>query len=267
MTVLARDPGKIPAAAGPNVHFVPGDLRDPNLDLQAMAGCDAVVHNALMWADGYLSMFEADTRATVRMVDHAVRLGVGRMIFTSSVAAFGEYLPRMTERDRSYPIDPYGATKAAGEAYVFAAGSAISVQIVRPGLTFGEGAYPGAPAGGGPLAEIIERARRGEAQTFGATDGAQLMHAADLAQVYIECLRRGENRFLVHAVGPEHVYWTDLARLANPHAPIEVVPSERAAPYVFDTTVLETFMGRRFDYRTRLAEFVASTPSGGPGFA
>lgn|GEM_PF-6689912 len=57
-------------------------------------------------------------------------------------------------------------------------------------------------------------------------------------------------------------YWTERARMTYPGARVEVRPSGRAKPFVFGTTVLETFMGRRFDDRTRLEEFVASFGEG-----
>jgi UDP-glucose 4-epimerase len=56
---------------------------------------------------------------TINLLGHAVRFGVKKFVFTSSVAVFGEpeYLP-LDENHPCRPLSPYGASKKAAEDYI-----------------------------------------------------------------------------------------------------------------------------------------------------
>ena len=72
----------------------------------------------------------------------ATELGIHRIIFTSSVAVYGESSPNSDESEPCYPFNEYGRTKLEAEK-VFNEWSAQSgenrLAIVRPTVVFGEG--------------------------------------------------------------------------------------------------------------------------------
>ena len=117
LVVLARNPDKTPALSShPRVRRVHGTLLDQATIRERLAGCEACVHVALGWGDTPLAMLDADTRATVGLLEACLHQGVKHFIYTSSTAALGGFWSRMSEADPTRPSDYYGATKAASEA-------------------------------------------------------------------------------------------------------------------------------------------------------
>jgi UDP-glucose 4-epimerase len=102
----------------PDARFVQGDI----LDYPALLGCmrsgfDALVHLAAAKAAGE-SMLKPEKYAlqnlngTVHILNAALEAGVGRMVFSSSAAVYGE--PRYLPIDEKHPVAPenfYGYTK------------------------------------------------------------------------------------------------------------------------------------------------------------
>jgi nucleoside-diphosphate-sugar epimerase/phosphohistidine swiveling domain-containing protein len=125
VVALARRPVELPG-----VEFVKGDIRDGETVAKAMAGCDVVAH--LAWAVSPLKS-AGDTRdinvgGTINVLEAMGRTGCGRIVFTSSVTAYGAWPdnpPRLTEDDPLRP-DPkllYAAHKAECEHLVVASGA------------------------------------------------------------------------------------------------------------------------------------------------
>lgn len=83
-------------------------------------GCDVVYHCAATPHEG-LSVFSPDLvtknifGATVATVTAAIRVGVKRFIFCSSMARYGAQTPPFTEDMAPKPVDPYGIAKVAAE--------------------------------------------------------------------------------------------------------------------------------------------------------
>ncbi|MFP4248441.1 MAG: NAD-dependent epimerase/dehydratase family protein [Armatimonadota bacterium] len=126
--------------------WIEGDLLDPDAPGEACEGMDAVLHVAAIhgpnWRKlGDHAMFEANVIGTQNVVGAAVRAGVSRLVFTSSISATGHgqglpapYLP-IDEHIPRGPADLYGLSKALGEQICrFAATRhGLSTIILRPG--------------------------------------------------------------------------------------------------------------------------------------
>lgn len=124
--VVAMARRDVPVAG---VHFVRGDIRDAETVEKAMAGCDVVAH--LAWAVTPLKSAD-DTRAinvggTANVLAAMERTGCGRVVFASSVTAYGAHPdnpPKLEETDPLRP-DPkvlYAHHKAQAEEMVLASG-------------------------------------------------------------------------------------------------------------------------------------------------
>lgn len=127
--------------------WIEGDLLDHEALREACEGMDAVMHVAAIhganWrARGDHAMFEVNVMGTQNVVDAAVRAGVRRVVFTSSISATGHgqgtpapYLPIDEDIPRG-PADLYGQSKALGEAICrFATGRhGLSTIMLRPGF-------------------------------------------------------------------------------------------------------------------------------------
>jgi UDP-glucose 4-epimerase len=117
----------IPAGA----LYVRGDVRD-EAGLRAALQkhrCDAIIHMAAL-AEVAESVAEPDLyrdvnlHGTEALVEAAVACGVGRLVFSSTAAVYGE--PNTVPIDESAalaPTNPYGETKLAAERVIQAAGA------------------------------------------------------------------------------------------------------------------------------------------------
>jgi UDP-glucose 4-epimerase len=105
----------------PRATLVTGDMRDIDLMRMVLPGMDSVFHFAALKAAGESMVkpelyTEANTIATLRILNAMVECGVKSLVFSSSAATYGspEYLP-IDERHPNKPINYYGYTKLAIE--------------------------------------------------------------------------------------------------------------------------------------------------------
>jgi len=260
VVATARRPETLPA-----LSTVDG-IRQERLDLsdrgdwgRLASGCDALVHVALGWGDDGPAMLEADTAATVELLETAKRRGVRRFVYTSSTAANGEMTPLNRADRAARPVDLYGATKAASEMFARAyARDGMSVHVVRPGYIFGEPVLEGARsqpdrrfrdlASGIALGRPVELVRR---------DGTQFLHAADLARVYERLLGHDADFSLHYALSSAWRSWEWIAReameLAGKTVPLHLDDRGYGAePFLFDVSGIRDDFGLDFDNRERL---------------
>lgn len=85
---------------------------------------------------------EVNVLGTIRVLEMAVRYGVRKVVYTSTVAVYGEpsYLP-VDERHPLCPLSPYGLSKRIGEEYLQWYGSVhgLPFTILRLGNVYGPG--------------------------------------------------------------------------------------------------------------------------------
>lgn len=124
------------------VEFVPADIRDGVKVEKAMAGCDAVVH--LAWtvtpSRRVEDHHEIDIDGTQNVLDAMVRTGCGRLVFASSVTAYGalpDNPPYLKETDplRPPPDQIYASNKAAAEKMIIDSGA--PAVLVRASVVLG----------------------------------------------------------------------------------------------------------------------------------
>lgn len=129
-------------------------------------GCDAIVHLAARVSvaqsvDDPMGTHEVNATGTLNMLEAARRYGVGRFVLASSAAVYGD-----SESTEEYtpvaPKSPYGASKAAAEAYVLAYARAygISVNVLRLFNVYGSGQRADHPYAA-VVARFVDQARRG----------------------------------------------------------------------------------------------------------
>jgi UDP-glucose 4-epimerase len=136
-------------ASGLRNERVIGEI-GPSTDWQALLeGCDAVVHLAARVhamddaAQNPLPLYRAtNTEATLNLARHAVRVGVKRFIFLSSIKVNGEGGEvAYRENDTPAPADAYAVSKWEAEQGLrqIARETGLEVVILRPPLVYGPG--------------------------------------------------------------------------------------------------------------------------------
>jgi nucleoside-diphosphate-sugar epimerase len=158
-----------PALAALGVGQVQGDLADAHAIAHAVAGVDAVFHNAAKagaWGS-YASYHSANVVGTEHVIAACRANGVSRLVYTST--------PSVTHR-ATHPVEglgaddvpygedfqaPYAATKAIAEKLVLAANDAqLATVALRPRLIWGPGDHQILP-------RLVARARSGRLRLVG----------------------------------------------------------------------------------------------------
>jgi len=218
LTVLARNPNKVKGFINhPQIEFIEGSLYDQDRIKEGLYGKDTCIHIALGWGDSPLEMLERDTKASVYIFETAAELGVGQIIYTSSTAAIGEFRPVMAEDIDCRPVDLYGATKAATEAYLLAIAKVkkIRCNIIRPGYVFGNPVVEGAPMQPDDrFRKIVKAAKANEPIHLVKNDGTQFIWAGDLAKVYYRLLSSQHNRQIFLGLSTQFISWEEIAQYA-----------------------------------------------------
>lgn len=262
LRLLVRNRAKIPSLGTmPGVELVEGTLYDHPVLEQALKGCDACVHIALGWGETPTTMLQKDTAVTAFLAEKAEEAGVKQFLYTSSTAAVGEFRPHMTEGIDLRPMDLYGATKAASEAYLlgFAAKAGIRCNVIRPGYTFGNPAFPdGVTQPDQRFNLIAAAAKKNRPITVTKHDGTQFIWAGDLAKLYTAVLTGGLNRRIFFGLSSEFVTWEKVAQKAveitGSKSKIEVLDKGwDEKPFLFDMGAIRKQFGLQFQASPEIA--------------
>lgn len=105
------------AALPEGASFFEGRVQDTQLCAEALAGCDAVIHFASLSLVGESVLhprryFRENLGAAIALLDAMSRVGVSRLVFSSSAAVYGEpEVEIIDEAQPTRPVNPYGQTK------------------------------------------------------------------------------------------------------------------------------------------------------------
>lgn len=112
------------------------DIRDGEALARALDGVVAVVHLAAAGSvvesvSDPVANFDVNVRGTLRVLEAVRAAGVERVVLASTGGALiGDAVPPVDERSLPRPLSPYGASKAAGEAYAHAYARSYGLRTV-----------------------------------------------------------------------------------------------------------------------------------------
>lgn len=172
-----------------------GDLCDASSLDQAVAGCDVVFHVAAQysfWVPDVRAMYETNVGGTRRLLEAALRHGVKKVVYTSSVATLaipGDGRPGTEEREAS-PQDLIGHYKRskflAERVALEMCQKGLLVVVVNPSTPVGPGDVKPTPTG-----KIILDFLRRRMPAYVDT-GLNLVHVNDVAKGHILAWQRGK---------------------------------------------------------------------------
>src|SRR5829696_4076183 len=136
---MARRPFDIAAHGWEKVEYRRGDVLDRDSVEALVEEADVVVHLAFVIVAGREESRSINLRGSRHVFDAAVAAGAKRLVYTSSVAAYGfeRDLPPLLDEEqplRGSSRHPYSSHKAEVEAVLSAAlaGSGTDAYIFRP---------------------------------------------------------------------------------------------------------------------------------------
>jgi len=119
-----------------DVDLQEGDVRDDAALERALAGVELVFHEAAIPSVPRslvepLASHESNATATLKLLHHAKKAGVRRVVYAASSSAYGDTptLPKV-ETMRPAPLSPYAVSKLAGEHYCQVYASAYGLETV-----------------------------------------------------------------------------------------------------------------------------------------
>jgi len=221
--VLVRATSPVAHLADLGLEFVTGDLRDAESVRRAMAGVRHLFHVAAdyrLWARNPDELTQTNVAGTRLLMQEAMREGVERVVYTSSVATLAARADGVSA-DETMPltedkaIGVYKRSKVAAERAVEALiAEGLPAVIVNPSTPIGPRDVKPTPTG-----RIIVEAASGRMPAFVDT-GLNMVHVDDVAEGHLAAFERGR-------IGERYVLGGQNATLADILATVAGVVGRR----------------------------------------
>lgn len=236
---------------GLDLEFAVGDLLRPETVRPAMADVRYVFHVAAdyrLWARDRTEILTNNVTSTRVVMEEALRAGVERVVYTSSVATLAVRKDG-TSVDETFPLDEaraigvYKRSKVAAERLVerMIAEQKLPAVIVNPSTPIGPRDVKPTPTG-----RIIVEAALGRMPAFVDT-GLNLVHVDDVAAGHLAALDRGKigERYVL---GGQNVHLsemlTEIAKLLGRRPPRIRMPRSAIVPLAIMAETIARFTGR-----------------------
>jgi UDP-glucose 4-epimerase len=180
------------------VEFIQGDLAEPGVARQAVAGMDYVLHQAAIPSvprsvDRPVESHRANVDATLQVLVAARDAGAKRVVFAGSSSVYGDQpmLPKNEEMPPN-PLSPYALQKLVGEQYgqMFTRLYGLETVTTRYFNVFGPRQDPGSPYSG-VISLFIKALSEGSRPTIYG-DGEQTRDFTYVADVVDAVIRAAE---------------------------------------------------------------------------
>jgi UDP-glucose 4-epimerase len=212
MRAVVREPSRCPSFP-PEVQIVVADISRSSHAPEIVRGCEAIVHLAAkvhaIDDSGTEQDYEAvNVDGTKHILDAAVKFGVKRVVFASSVKVFGEETSGcMNETQAPHPQTAYGRSKWRAEQLIseYAERHGFTAVSLRLPMVYG-------PTKKGNLYRMIEAIDRGRFPALPRISAVRsLLHAENFVQAVLLCLRASGFKLRAYIVTDTDPYCvTDL---------------------------------------------------------
>ena len=238
-----------------NIHsddeVVLGDLCDRGSITSALRGVRYLVHAAAdyrLWAPSPEDILRTNVEGTRTLMEEALRAGVERIVYTSSVATIGLREGEPADETRPLPaakaVGAYKKSKVMAERLVddMVRRAGLPAVIVNPSTPIGPRDVKPTPTG-----RIIVEAASGRMPGFVDT-GLNLVHVDDAAAGHLAALHRGRigERYIL---GGENVHLgamlADIAQMVGRRPPRLRLPIAAVYPFALGAELWARWSGRQ----------------------
>ncbi|MCF8146464.1 MAG: NAD-dependent epimerase/dehydratase family protein [Deltaproteobacteria bacterium] len=177
------------------IDTITGDLTDRHSLKQALRGCDVLFHVAAdyrLWVPEPKRMYENNVRGTEKIMEEALKAGVRKIIYTSSVATLrlsgnGAPADETSAASLKHMIGHYKRSKFMAEAAVLRLieTRGLPAVVVNPSTPVGPGDIKPTPTG-----RFIADAVAGRMPAYVNT-GLNIVHVDDVARGHLLALEHG----------------------------------------------------------------------------
>ena len=192
---LVRDPAKAERLRTAGCSIVEGDLSDREKLRAAMTGTDVVFHIAADYRVGMRTtehdkMWDTNVGGTTRVLDAAVEAGVPKIVYVSTIAAFGNTKGQTVDESYKHPGDGYTShyERTKVEAHKIAEAriaAGAPIVIIQPGGIYGPGDHSA-------VGTQIEQAAHGKLPAVAFPKlGLNMVHVDDVVTGILACCDKG----------------------------------------------------------------------------
>jgi dihydroflavonol-4-reductase len=259
---LVRDPDKGATLASQSCELIAGDLSDEAAIREGMRGCDAVIHGAAIYEVGipksrHPAMYEANVRGTERVLGTALEERIPKVVYVSTVGAFGNTEGRVVDETYTHPgqsfTSYYEQTKY--EAHVIARRlideEGLPCVIVQPGGVYG-------PEDHSAIGVQLNSFLAGRMPLIVFPDaGFNMVHVDDVADGVLLALDKGE-------VGEQYVLGGQITTMREMIETLARVSGRRAPSRTMPTGLLKAMtpigpvVGKVMGQPPNLSELISS---------
>ncbi len=259
---LVRTPQKGQATAALGCELVAGDLGDSGAIREGMQGCDAAIHAAAMYEVGIPAsqrpaMREANVGGTERVLRAALEAKVAKVVYVSTVGAFGNTHGKVVEESYEHPgkefTSCYEETK--WEAHQIARrmirDEGLPCVIVQPGGVYG-------PGDTSSIGELLNQFLSGKMPLIPFPElGICLSHVEDIAAGIVLALDRGKPGETYVLSGPVTTVREAIdvvAKVTDRKAPKHAIPT----PLMKAMVPIGPLVGKMMGQPPNLRELISS---------
>jgi len=231
---LVRDPSRAKSLGDAGCELVAGDVVDPTDAVGELRRSDALIHGAAIYEIGVnderrRQMEETNVTGTTRILEVARAAGTPRIVYISTIAAFGNTHGAVVaegHRPTSPAASAYEDTKRrAHEIALEAARGGGPIVIVQPGQVYGPADHSAVGANFRALAQGRLRYRALEEL------GLNFVHVDDLADGILRALDRGRG-------GECYVLGGEIATLGDAYRAVAKATGRALPPLVVPSAIL-----------------------------
>ena len=244
------------------IKLVTGDILDRKSLERGMQGCNQVFHLAAYaknWAKDPKVFFDQNVGGVRNVFETATALGVQRVVFTSTIVAFGptapgvvgtESMPRITQRY----FTEYEETKTIAEREVLQfAAKGFPVVIVNPTRVYG----PGKLTEGNSVSLMIDMYDKGKVPVLlnGGKDIGNYVLVDDLVRGHALAMEKGN-------IGERYILGGENASLKQLFQIVDEVSGKRHFQMNLPPTIAHLYAG----FEKKKAEWLGMYPQITPGW-
>lgn len=259
---LVRDPAKASDLSDLGCELIAGTLTDAPAIRDGTEGCDAAIHGAAVYEVGipaseHRAMYEANVLGTENVLRAALDAKLGRVVYISTVAAFGNTRGKVVDESYEHPgtgfTSYYEETKheAHQVAKRLIADEGLPCVIVQPGGVYG-------PDDHSALGKQMNDFLAGRMPLLAFPDlGMNMVHVEDVAAGVLLALdagKPGEAYVLGGQITTMRELIETLAKVAGKRAPKRAIPTGLMKAM----TPIGPLVGKVMGQRPNLRELISS---------
>jgi nucleoside-diphosphate-sugar epimerase len=230
---LVRSPEKSAGLTQLGCELVSGTLADKEAIRAGMAGCDAAIHGAAMYEVGipeseHRAMYEANVIGTENALRAALEAGVGRVVYISTVGAFGNTKGQVVDEAYQHPGSGFTSYYEETKVEAHRVARRLILEEGLPGIIVQPGGVYG-PDDHSALGRQMNQFLDGRMPMIAFPDlGMNMVHVDDVAAGVLLALERGkvgESYVLGGQITTMRELIDTLARVSGRKAPKRTLPT------------------------------------------